>query len=223
MALVTCRECGKQVREQDAHCWNCGAGMRPGGQPRKAGGGGPSIAGVVACFVVVAGVVAAISGINYKGPVSSTSQVATAPISATTLALTPLSNPAVDVTLIAGADPDSVSRLLGEPTSRDTNRYRGTDHPRATYRGGGVLVTYIDGKADWIEVTRPAGLSFGPEAIRAFGIKAAPAPSFRNQHIVRWETWEGGNVPGFVGVSMFPLAETGGIDFVTFRVRTPVR
>lgn len=30
MALVTCANCGKQVREQDPRCWSCGAAMSRG-------------------------------------------------------------------------------------------------------------------------------------------------------------------------------------------------
>ena len=30
MPFVACPRCGKQVRQQDPNCWNCGAGMRMG-------------------------------------------------------------------------------------------------------------------------------------------------------------------------------------------------
>lgn len=211
MALIDCNECGKQVRDNDQHCWNCGAGMRPGVQRKRASGGGQTLATVVACGVIGVLVLAAVSGRKDTVDTAEAVQMAL-----------PALNPAVHVTLIAGAAPDSVRRLLGEPTSTDTNRHNGVEYPRSSYRNGAVEVTYIDGKADWIHLSTPAGVSFEPAALKAFGIADPPVPSFRNEHTMRWEGREGSSVPGFVGVYMFPLTSTDGIDFITFRVHTPV-
>lgn len=77
MALVDCKGCGKQVREQDLHCWNCGAGMRPGvGQKKIATGGG---AGAALAMVVVLAVVGYCSLSDARSSANASSDSGTGP------------------------------------------------------------------------------------------------------------------------------------------------
>jgi hypothetical protein len=52
MVLIECKSCGKQVRDQDPHCWNCGAGMKPRVGQKSAAGGGLAGALVAASLVL---------------------------------------------------------------------------------------------------------------------------------------------------------------------------
>jgi len=118
----------------------------------------------------------------------------------------------VDVTTLAGKDEAAVAKLLGKPVAKDKSKY-GQKRRYALKDGGSVEITFIGGKADWLEITpgKDAPVPFGPACGQAIGIPAAPA--FASAATIRWD---GAN--GIRSVEAFPAGKN--VDYWHVKVTT---
>lgn len=118
-------------------------------------------------------------------------------------------DPVVDLGKLAGQSQDVVKALLGDPGECEASKYG----PKCTYSKGETEVVFINGAADWITVNALPGVTYGPEALRAVGLKPVSA-AVSNDQVVRYT-----NVPGFLDVSIFP--QGGTVWYVYAKVKTP--
>ncbi|MBG3875571.1 hypothetical protein FVW20_00645 [Desulfovibrio oxamicus] len=119
----------------------------------------------------------------------------------------------VDVPSLSGKDEVAVAKLLGKPTAKDKSKY-GQKRRYALPGGGNVEITFIGGKADWMEITpgKDAPVPFGPACGQAIGISAAPA--FASAATVRWD-----GVNGIQSVEAFPAGAHVGYWYVKVKTR----
>ena len=86
----------------------------------------------------------------------------------------------LDVLSLRGTGEQQVARDLGQPEECGET-YQGT---RCRYRDG-IEITFIDGRADWIQVAPEGEIPFEPRAIRHLGLLTVP-PAIRNPFRMHW-------------------------------------
>ena len=91
----------------------------------------------------------------------------------------------LDVLEIADHSPEEVAAQIGEPTRCDET-YQGL----SCQYGDEVEIIYIDGKADWIQVTPMAEIPFEPTALKHLGLLVT-LPLVRNPFRMHWDGHQG--------------------------------
>jgi hypothetical protein len=119
----------------------------------------------------------------------------------------------VEVLAIAGKTPAEVEAVLGAPSSRGTARHGGASLPQHFYKGGAIEVVYVDGKADWITISRLGSVRFGEQALEAIGLTPT-APTFSSRVVMRWD-----RIQGLREVSIFPT-DARRVDYAYILART---
>lgn len=129
-------------------------------------------------------------------------------------AVAPEPTPILDIHSIAGKTPAEVETVLGSPSTRTTAKHEGRELPNYLYRGDSIDIRYVNGRAEWIDISGLQQLTFGPDVIRAFGIHDAPPPTQHTEHVIQWLDY---TVPGFRNVYIFPAAPSG-VHYIYFQV-----
>lgn len=91
----------------------------------------------------------------------------------------------VDVLEISGKSVSEVAGILGEP-GQCTESYQGD----ACRYHGGIEITYIDDRADWIQVAPKDEIPFAPNALRHIGLLPT-LPLVRNPFRMHWDGHQG--------------------------------
>ena len=91
----------------------------------------------------------------------------------------------LDVLALRGGPESEVAQALGEPEQCGES-YQG----RKCDYGKSIEVTFIDGKADWFQVSPEGEVPFEPTAIRLMGLQPTQ-PAIRNPFRMHWIDHQG--------------------------------
>ncbi len=94
----------------------------------------------------------------------------------------------LNVPLLARRTRDEVARVLGTPA--DSSESRRSRHQTLSYQNGDVLVVFVDGKVEWIKVTRPTGLMFSKDALTRLGLPPK-RPTWIEKDAMSWDNIHG--------------------------------
>jgi hypothetical protein len=176
------------------------------------GGGCLALILVPIAIVVLMGICSGILSESNDGPADSVaSDPGSAPSPPTVI---------VDLPALAGAEPDSVNSILGNPfdfgpipEGAMQGLYRPPDMPDSLLSGASIEVAFVNGRADWITIKGQKEMRFSPAVLHQLNLDSA-SPSFRNEHVIAWT-----GIKGFREIRVFP-DQHGGIDFVYVSVFT---
>lgn len=197
MAMVKCKECGKEISSKAKSCPSCGA--PPAKKTSRA-------TWLIAIFILVW-----IFSVLISDQTPETAKAApSAPNPARTV--TPV-KVVIDIPSIAGKTADEVSTYLGSPIECHQIKSGETRGEKCTYKKAETEVVFIDGKADWITVSDMNGAPFSPPAITALGLPET-RPGHRNKYSMRWN-----DISEIKQVSIFP-APLSTVDYAYIIVAT---
>lgn len=226
MALVSCRECGREISDQALSCPHCGAPLRatvspapapPPASPTRWGfglvsGGCLAIIAIPILIIILIGVCSGIFSDSNEGSGQQGAHVPAEPA--------PLQGAVVvDLPALAGADQDSVASMLGEPFEFGPIQgavkgfYRLDGAPDTLLSGASIEVAFVNGRADWITIKGQDGMQYSPAVLHQLNLPSS-FPSFHNEHVIAWT-----GIQGFKEIRVFPIRH-GGIDFVYVNVFT---
>ena len=94
----------------------------------------------------------------------------------------------LNVPLLARRTRDEVARVLGTPA--DSSESRRSRHQTLSYHNGDVLVVFVDGKVEWIKVTRAKGLMFSTEVLTRLGLPPK-RPTWIEKDAMSWDNIHG--------------------------------
>jgi hypothetical protein len=137
-------------------------------------------------------------------------KAASAPPVAPPVATPATAPPILDVPKVVGRSRDQVAEMIGPPVSCEDVK-EGT---KCIYDQVGTEIVFIDGKADWITVSRLGDARFESATLARLGLEPSNA-SFASEAVMRWSEHE-----GLLEVSLFP-GQGGAVDYALVKAYTP--
>jgi hypothetical protein len=121
----------------------------------------------------------------------------------------------VSVPDIAGKTPQEVTKILGDPTAKETVNPSRTPCPcdKLTYKNGQIEIVFIKGRADWITIHSVNDAAYSKSSLPLLGLTTRE-PDFSNSNVMRWS-----KLNSLQEVSFFPSGQK--IFYVYIKALTP--